>query len=141
MSGRCGGLRHPGRGGGGPGKAVVIVLAVIVVAGAGRAVVPAALTGLEIALITIGGVLAAAVVAGVTVLIVLTRREALARRDGTRRIAPAVRVLPAKRAEAIEPPRPVYGSLSVHREAGRDLRDGRWRRPAHGSSADLGPAP
>jgi hypothetical protein len=126
MSGRCGGLHRPGRGAGGLGKAVVIVLAVIVLAAAGRAVAPAALTGLEITLITISGVLAAAVVAGVTVLIVLARREALARRDGTRRIAaPAVRVLPAKRAEAIEPPRPVYGSLSVHREAGRDPRDGR----------------
>jgi hypothetical protein len=126
MSGRCGGLHRPGRGAGGLGKAVVIVLAVIVLAAAGRAVAPAALTGLGITLITISGVLAAAVVAGVTVLIVLARREALARRDGTRRIAaPAVRVLPAKRAEAIEPPRPVYGSLSVHREAGRDPRDGR----------------
>jgi hypothetical protein len=126
MSGRCGGLHRPGRGAGGLGKAVVIVLAVIVLAAAGRAVAPAALTGLEITLITISGVLAAAVVAGVTVLIVLARREALARRDGTRRIAaPAVRVLPAKRAEAIEPPRSVYGSLSVHREAGRDPRDGR----------------
>src|SRR5580704_8067973 len=126
MSGRCGGLHRPGRGAGGLGKAVVIVLAVIVLAAAGRAVPPAALTGLEITLITISGVLAAAVVAGVTVLIMLARREALARRDGTRRIAaPAVRVLPAKRAEAIEPPRPVYGSLSVHREAGRDPRDGR----------------
>ena len=125
MSGRCGGLHRPGRGASGLGKAVVIVLAVIVLAAAGRAVAPAALTGLEIALITMSGVLAAAVVAGVTVLIVLARREALARRDGTRRIAPAVRVLPAKSAEAIEPPRPVYGSLSVYREAGRDLRDGR----------------
>ena len=109
MSGRCGGLHRPGRGASGLGKAVVIVLAVIVLAAAGRAVAPAALTGLEIALITMSGVLAAAVVVGVTVLIVLARREALARRDGTRRIAPAVRVLPAKSAEAIEPPRPVYG--------------------------------
>jgi|SRR5690348_8368960 len=125
MSGRCGGLHRPGRGASGLGKAVVIVLAVIVLAAAGRAVAPAALTGMEIALITMSGVLAAAVVAGVTVLIVLARREALARRDGTRRIAPAVRVLPPKSAEAIEPPRPVYGSLSLHREAGRDLRDGR----------------
>ena len=78
MSGRCGGLHRPGRGASGLGKAVVIVLAVIVLATAGRAVAPAALTGLEIALITMSGMLAAAVVAGVTVLMVLARREALA---------------------------------------------------------------
>ena len=136
MSGRCGGLHRPSRGAGGPGKAVVTVLVVVVIASAGRAVAPEALTGLEIALITISSVLAAAVVAGVTVLIVLARREALARRDGTRRIAaPVVRVLPAKRDKAIEPPRQVY-QLPVDgrpararaRDAGDSRNHGRQQR-------------
>ena len=137
MSGRCGGLHRPRRGAGGVGGAVVIVLVVIVIASAGRAVAPEALTGLEIALIAIGGVLAAAVVAGVTVLVVLARREAVARRDGTRRIAaPAVRVLPAKRAGAIEPLRQVYEMPVDGRPARARARDAGTAGTTAASSAN-----
>ena len=136
MSGRCGGLHRPSRGAGGPGKAVVIVLVVVVIASAGRAVAPEALTGLEIALITISSVLAAAVVAGVTVLIVLARREALARRDDIRQLAPpAVRGVPAKRGRAIESPDQVYEmpvdgrpARARARDAGDSWNHGRQQR-------------
>ena len=128
MSGRCGGLRRPGRGADGPGRAVVIVLAVVVLASAGRAVAPAALTGLEIALITISGVLVAAVVAGVTVLIVLARRDAVARLDDTRPLAArTMRELPPRRAAAIEPRQRMYGSAYVRREPDKVIRGGAER--------------
>ena len=137
MSGRCGGLHRPGRSDGGVGRAVVIVLVVIVIASAGRAVAPEALTGLEMALITISGVLAAAVVTGITVLVVLARREALARRNDTRRVeSRTVPVPPAAQARVIEPPRRVYGPTYEQRAAPGRVPE--WGVPDAGDDNRMG---
>ena len=90
----------------------------------------AALDAFGIALIAIGDVLTAAAAAGVTVLVLLARREARPRLLGDAR---TVRVLPSGRARGIEPPRQVLNIRSepAHgRERGsEDIRTPKLSRP------------
>src|SRR5204862_1982881 len=71
-------------------------------------------------------------------LVLLARREALARRAGTRRVeVRTVRVLPPAQARAIEPPRPSYDQA---RAAERET-EGSFPRPREAAYAREMPLP